>query len=182
MFTTVLIVVAVLVIGVLLVAAMRPADVRVSRTATLAAPPSRVFPHLNDLRKFQEWSPWAKLDPNCQLTFAGPATGVGSSFSWTGNAKVGAGRMTLTESRANELVAYHMDFYKPFAGEGEGRMEFKPSGSGTQATWSMDTRANFFMKVMCLFMSMDKAIGGQFEQGLATLDAVSRADARVAQV
>ena len=90
MLTMILIVVAVLVIGVLLVAATRPADVRVSRTAMLAAPPSMVFPHLNDLRKFQDWSPWAKLDPNCQLTFEGPATGVGSSFSWTGNAKVGA--------------------------------------------------------------------------------------------
>lgn len=181
MLTTILIVVAVLVIGVLLVAATRPADVRVTRTATLAAPPSMVFPHLNDLRKFQDWSPWAKLDPNCQLTFEGPATGVGSSFSWTGNAKVGAGKMTITESRANELVAYHMDFYKPFAGVGEGRMEFKSSGSGTQATWSMDTKANFVMKVMCLFMSMDKAIGGQFEQGLAKLDAVSRAGGSVAQ-
>jgi hypothetical protein len=75
-----------------------------------------------------------------------------------------------------------MDFYKPFAGVGEGRMEFKSSGSGTQATWSMDTRANFIMKVMCLFMTMGKAIGGQFEQGLAQLDAVSRAGAGVAQV
>jgi hypothetical protein len=63
MLTTLLIVVAVLVIGVLLVAATRPADVRVSRTAALAAPPSAVFPHLNDLRKLQDWSPWAKLDP-----------------------------------------------------------------------------------------------------------------------
>ena len=60
-------------------------------------------------------------------------------------------------------------------------MEFKSSGSGPQATWSMDTKANFIMREMCLFMSMDKAIGGQFEQGLAKLDAASRAGASVAQ-
>ena len=36
--------------------------------------------------------------------------------------------------------------------------------------------------VMCLFMSMDKVIGGQFDQGLAKLDAVSRAGTSVAQV
>ena len=46
----------------------------------------------------------------------------------------------------------------------------------------MDTKANFIMRVMCLFMSMDKAIGGQFEQGLANLDAASRASASVSQV
>ncbi|HEU5080924.1 MAG TPA: SRPBCC family protein [Opitutaceae bacterium] len=182
MLATILIVVAALIVGVLLLAASRSSDVHVARTATLTAPPSAVFPHLNDLRKFQAWSPWAKLDPNCQVTFEGPATGIGSSFSWTGNNKVGAGKMTITDSRASETVGFHMDFYKPFAGVAEGRLVFKPSGSGTEATWTMDSKANFMMKVMGLFMSMDKAIGAQFEKGLANLDAVSRAGAATDKV
>jgi hypothetical protein len=47
----------------------------------------------------------------------------------------------------------------------------------------LETKANFILKVTCLFMSIDDAIGGQFEQGsLANLDAASRASASAAQV
>jgi hypothetical protein len=36
-------------------------------------------------------------------------------------------------------------------------------------TWSMDGKKQYVSKVMCLFLNMDKMVGGQFETGLADL-------------
>lgn len=87
MFTTVLTVVAVLIAGVLLVAATRSSACHVVRSTTLTAPPSAVFRYMNDLRKFQEWSPWAKLDPSCQVTFDGPLPNAGLVVFWAATTK-----------------------------------------------------------------------------------------------
>ena len=69
-----------------------------------------MFAQVNDLQKWDDWSPWAKLDPNAKVTFSGPQSGDGASFKWDGNDKVGAGTMTITESKPNERVATRTDF------------------------------------------------------------------------
>src|SRR4051812_33385490 len=79
--------------------ATRPADFRVVRSRTLAAPPDVVHAYVDDFHKWAEWSPWEKLDPTMKRTFSGPDKGPGSSYHWTGNNKVGEGRMTITDSR-----------------------------------------------------------------------------------
>ena len=99
-----LIVVAVVVVLAGFVAA-QPSEFRVSRSSTIAAPPAVVFEQVNDLHKWDAWSPWAKIDPNMKQTFDGPPSGIGASYSWAG-AKVGAGKMTITGSEPNELVLF----------------------------------------------------------------------------
>jgi carbon monoxide dehydrogenase subunit G len=144
----------------------------VVRSTSIAAPPSAVFERINDLRKFQEWSPWAKVDPNCKYTFEGPAAGQGAAFSWEGDAKVGAGKMTITESRLNELVRARLDFFKPFAGVGEAEYAFKNEGNKTVVSWTMTGKKVFITKAIGIFISMDRMLGGQFEAGLANLKAI----------
>src|SRR5262245_8304270 len=77
-----------------IIVASRPANFRVARSLAIAAPPDAVFPHVNDLKKWEAWNPWGKIDPNMKLTYAGPASGVGASYSWAGNNEVGEGRST----------------------------------------------------------------------------------------
>ena len=74
----------------------QPDEFKVVRSATISAPPERVFPHVNDFHKWEAWSPWAKLDPNAKNSFAGAASGTGAAMSWSGNKKIGEGRMTIT--------------------------------------------------------------------------------------
>ena len=80
-----------------------------------AAPPPAVFAQVNDLRQWEAWSPWAKLDPAVKNTFEGAATGTGAIFRWAGNNEVGEGRMTITESRPSDLIRMKLEFLKPFA-------------------------------------------------------------------
>lgn len=156
----------------LIVASLQPADFRVSRSATIAAPPAVVFEQVNDLTKWNAWSPWAKLDPNAKNTFEGPPAGVGASFAWDGNNEVGAGRMTITESRPGELVAMKLDFTKPFTASNLTEFSFKPEGNQTAVTWTMSGKNGLIGKCMHLVVDCDKMMGSQFEKGFENLKAI----------
>lgn len=77
--------------------------------------------------------------------------------------------MTIQESRTNEFIRFHLEFFEPMAGTSSAEFRFKPDGKGTTVTWSMSGKNNFIGKAMCLVMNMDKMVGGQFDQGLASM-------------
>jgi uncharacterized protein YndB with AHSA1/START domain len=172
MFVYILAAVAVIVIAFVVVVALQPADFRVVRSATISAPPSDVFAQVNDFHHWEAWSPWAKLDPAAKNTFAGAPAGTGAIFSWSGNNKVGEGKMTMTESRPNDLIRINLEFLRPFKATNTAEFTFKPEGNQTAVSWSMSGRNNFMSKAFCLFMNMDKLVGGDFEKGLAQMKTV----------
>ena len=157
----------------LAVAAMQPADFRISRSATIAAPSSALFEQINDLHKFQDWNPWAKIDPNAKMTYAGPPFGVGSAYSWSGNDEVGEGTMTITESRPGELVRARMDFNKPMQATNIAEFTFKPEGGKTLMTWSMSGSNGLVAKAFGLLVNCYKLVGSEFEKGLAKLKSIT---------
>lgn len=110
-----------------------------------------------------------------KTTFAGAPAGTGSIYEWTGNSEVGEGRMTLTESRPSELINIKLEFIKPFASTCTTTFAFKPESNQTAVTWSMHGENSFIAKAFCLFMNMDKTVGGDFEKGLAQLKTVAEA-------
>ena len=156
-----------------IVVGLQPAELRVARSATVSAPPTVVFAQLNDLHAFNQWSPFAKRDPATKQTFDGPASGQGASMAWAGNAEVGEGRMTITDSRPNEIVRYHLEFLKPFENTAEANIALRPDGDRTTVTWSMVAPNNFIAKAMHLFLDMDEMVGGDFEKGLADLKSIA---------
>ena len=164
---------AALIVVFLVVVALQPSHFHIERTASISAPPAAVFALVNDFHRWDAWSPWAKLDPSMKTTFEGPAIGTGSIYSWAGNDKVGEGRMTLTESRPNESIKIKLEFIKPFASTCDTAFTFKPQGGQTGVVWTMDGENNFIAKGFCLFMSMDKHVGGDFERGLAKMKSVA---------
>lgn len=178
MLKKILIILAVLVIAFVVYVAQRPADFRIERSTTISAPTAVVFAQVNDLRAWQEFSPWAKLDPAAKISFAGPQTGIGSAFTWAGNSDVGEGTMTIIESKPAELVRFRLDFLKPMESTSTAEFTFKPAGNGTAVTWSMFGKNNFIGRAFCVFMDMDKMVGGQFEEGLAKLKTLSEAAAK----
>jgi hypothetical protein len=173
MLIKLLIVLAVIVIGLVVFVAMKPSEFRIIRSALVGAPADAVFPHVNDLHNWEAWSPWAKLDPAAKTNYEGPSAGVGAAFSWAGNHNIGEGKMTITESRPNDLVRFRLDFLKPFKGTNLAEFMFQPERGQTKVTWTMSGHYGFVPKLMGLFINCDKMVGDQFEKGLADLNKVS---------
>jgi hypothetical protein len=141
---------------------------RIARSATIAAPPARVAPYIQDFHAWEKWSPYEKLDPNMKKTFSGAERGVGATYAWEGNSKAGAGSMTIVAATPQKIsLALH--FTKPMRSENTAEFTLDPDGAGTRVTWTMIGPKNLMMKLMGIFMNMDKMIGQAFEEGLATL-------------
>lgn len=157
--------------------ATRPAAFHVERSVTVQAPVATIEAQIVDFRAWNAWSPWVKLDPAMKKTFDGPATGVGAVYGWVGNDKVGEGRMTITEHEPGARVGMRLEFLKPWEATSATAFAFAPEGAATRVTWTMDGTNDFLGKLMCLFVDMDKQIGGDFERGLASLRSVSEASA-----
>ena len=159
--------------GILVFASTRPDSFSVQRTTTVHAPPDKVFALINDFHRWGEWSPWEKLDPEMKRTFGGPAAGVGATYAWTGNSKVGEGRMEILKTAPASQLEIQLDFIKPFEGHNIAEFTLTPQGENTQVQWVMHGPAPFISKLMGVFVSMDTMIGKDFEAGLANMKAAA---------
>lgn len=147
------------------------ANYEVRRTTTIKADPSEVYDRIVNLQNWSSWSPWEGLDSTMTKTYEGPESGVGSSYSWKGNRKVGQGKMTITDTRAPNRVALDLQFLKPFKSQSETVFALDSNDQSTQVTWTMTGAHSVLSRIMSIFVSMDKMVGKDFEKGLAQLKA-----------
>jgi uncharacterized protein YndB with AHSA1/START domain len=157
-----------IVVLVLLLASMKPATLRIERSASIQAPPERLFPYVNDFRRWREWSAYESLDADMQRTLSGADSGKGAVYEWAGR-KAGTGRMEITQSMPPSKVIIKLDFLKPFEGHNVAEFTFQDAGESTNLTWVMSGPANFMSKLMQVFVNLDRMIGKDFETGLANL-------------
>jgi hypothetical protein len=167
-------VLVVAVVALLAYAASRPDKFRVQRSIRIDAPPEKVFPFLADFRRWSAWSPWEGKDPAMKKSIAGAASGKGAVYEWSGNSKVGQGRMQIIESVPPASVRVQLDFMKPFEAHNVAEFLLGRAGSGgTDVTWAMYGPSPFMARLMGVFMNMDRMIGRDFEAGLAALKAAA---------
>jgi hypothetical protein len=169
MLNKITLVILCLVATTLAYAATRPDAVHVERTASIKAPPDRIFPFIDDLRSWTSWSPWEKLDPAMERTYGGAASGRGAVYSWKGNRRVGQGRMEIIDASQPARVTIRVHFSEPFETHNVARFTLSPQGDSTSVTWSMDGSIPYIVKVMGIFVNLDTMIGKDFEAGLANL-------------
>jgi uncharacterized protein YndB with AHSA1/START domain len=165
-------VIAIVVIGVLAYAATLPNAFRVERSISIKAPPEKIFPLINELKTMNEWNPFAKQDPSMKITYSGPAGGKGAAHAWTSD-KAGEGRLEITDSAPPSRVNMRLDMIKPMEGHNTILFALQPQAGGTNVTWSMTGTCPYIAKVIQVFVSMDRMIGGTFEKGLADLRAMA---------
>ena len=146
-----------------------PSEQHVERSVVVEADPAEVFALVNDFREFNKWSPWAAYDPEgTRYEFGGPATGVGSTMSWSSeHPNVGSGMQEIVESQPNTMVKSRLVF-DGFETPSYATFELEPTDGGTRVTWSFDANLdNMVGRYMGLMM--DEWVGGDYERGLARL-------------
>ncbi len=164
--------IALIFIVVIVYAAMQPKDYEVVREISIDAPADKVFPYINNAKLMDSWNPWTKIDPKSKIEYSGPEAGIGAKTSWSGGDQMGTGSATVVESVSNSLVKTKLEYTEPFEMTQEAVLTLKPEGKQTIVRWSVAGQKNLMNSIMCLFMSMDKMVGGTFEDGLKTLKAM----------
>lgn len=167
---TVFIILGVIVVLIILLALIAPKNYHVSRSIELGHPPQQVWSHLKYLKKQQEWSPWARKDPNMELSFTGVDGEVGATSHWNGNKDVGEGEQEITRIVEGERIEQDLRFLKPYKSQSDCYMNLeKLDVNRSKVTWGFTGKNKFPMSIMMLFMSMDKMVGKDFEAGLENL-------------
>jgi uncharacterized protein YndB with AHSA1/START domain len=143
-----------------------------SRSAEIAAPPEKVFAIVASLKRFQEYSPWAELDPKTVYTFEGPNTGIGQKMSWSSeNSNVGKGSQTITELVDGRGIKVDLDFGD--MGTAVSDWTFEPSGAGTKATWGFKSPKLEGIRMKWMGLMFDRLFGPDYEKGLGRLKAAA---------
>ena len=162
-----------IVLLILILATIAPKTYNVSRSIEINRPKEVVFAHLKSLKKQNDWSPWAKRDPNMQQKFTGTDGEVGAINYWNGNKQVGEGEQEITKIVEGERVESELRFLKPFKSTSDAYLVTESVGNDrTKVIWGFSGQNKFPMSIMMLFMSMDKAVGKDFEEGLSNLKSI----------
>ena len=162
-------VLAVAVVALLAYAATKPEMFSIQRTANIAVPPERIFPLIANLKSMNTWNPFVEPDPAVTIAYLGPESGKGAAHTWSGNSKVGEGRIEITEAQAPSKVAMRLQMVKPMKADNAVEFTLKPNPNGTDVTWAMSGKQPLMAKLMTIFIDCDKMVGSQFEKGLANL-------------
>ncbi len=173
MIKIILIIIALLIAGVLIFAATKPDVFQVQRSASIKAPPEKVYALINDFKQWGAWSPWEKKDPGMKRTFGATTAGKGATYAWDGNKDVGRGSMEITDAVPSSQIRLKLDFEAPFEAHNIVTFTLEPRDGGTRVTWLMEGPVPYFGKIIHLFFNMDKMVGGDFEAGLAAMKAAA---------
>jgi uncharacterized protein YndB with AHSA1/START domain len=149
--------------------ATQPSDYVISREITINAPAERIFPYLNNMKLAEQWGPWLEVDPQAKMTYSGPDAGVGSRSDWTGGKQLGTGSATIVESAPNQRVGIKLEYVKPMNMTQDSEYLLNSSGNQSVVTWKVQGKNTFPGRLMCVFVNMDKMVGGMFEKGLSNL-------------
>jgi uncharacterized protein YndB with AHSA1/START domain len=169
MLWVVVITVGALLLAVVVIALTKPNQLQLTRSIQVTAGPDRVFELINDLHAWQRWHPQQVGKPAPELGFSGAASGVGAVCVWRGRGNVGEGRMLITQAVVPTHVRVEVDWRKPFVTHNVNDFTVAPAAAGASVTWSMSGPNLLPMKVMSVFINMDRMMGRHFEEGLAAL-------------
>lgn len=137
----------------------------VARTGFVDASPRQVNALVNDLSLIKSWSPWLAMDTNAVLTFTGPKSGVGASYSWVSE-KLDKGSYTITKSTPEKI---DIDLVFGNMGPALATFTFVPKGNGTEVTWTLDTDAKGNIFSRWFNVMLDMMVAPDFEKGIAKM-------------
>jgi hypothetical protein len=148
-------------------------DLKATREIVINKPKPEVFNYIKYLKNQQNYSKWATMDPNIKNEFRGTDGQPGFVNSWSGNKKVGVGEQEITTIEEGKALHTDLRFIKPFKSFAKSTITTSAvDPKSTKVTWGFESKMNYPMNIMKLFMNMSELIGKDFSIGLANLKKV----------
>lgn len=159
-----------LIAAILLIALVIPKELNATREIVINKPVGEVFGFIKYLKNQQQYSKWATLDPNIKNEFRGTDGQPGFVNSWVGNKKVGQGEQEITAISEGKSISTDLRFIKPFKSFAKAVMTTEAvDANSTKVTWGFESKMNYPMNIMKLFMNMGDMVGNDFATGLSNL-------------
>ena len=169
--TIILIVILAILAIPMLIAAFKSSEFKVERNVSINKPKPDVFNYIKYLKNQDNFSKWALMDPTMKKDYKGTDGTPGFVSSWdSDNKQVGKGEQEIKSIKEGERIDYNLHFIKPFENRANAYIITETKGENTtNVRWGFTSQSKYPMKLMGLFMNMEKAIGNDFETGLDNL-------------
>ena len=161
-----------IIVTLLLIALVIPKELKASREVIINRPVSEVYDYIKYLKNQSNYSKWASMDPAMKNEYRGTDATPGFVHHWSGNKKVGEGEQEITALEEGKAIHSDLRFIRPFKSFAKVTMRTEAAEGGTRVTWGFDSKMNYPMNIMKLFMNMDNAVGNDFAIGLNNLKKV----------
>jgi hypothetical protein len=174
MIMKILIVILIIIAIPLVLAIFTKKEYHIEKRITINQTRRTVFDYLRMLKNQDNFSVWATMDPQMKKYFRGTDGNPGFVSGWeSNNKKVGKGEQEIKKITDGDRIDYEIRFFEPFAGIAQASLQTESvSQNETQVTWQFDSRMNYPMNIMLLFMNMDKMVGNDLATGLTNLKRV----------
>jgi len=145
-----------------------PSEIKVKRSIEISAPIDRVFDHVNDLRNWEKWDPWKRMDPTMVMTFSNPPVGQNAFYKWESQDKrLGKGTLTLIRVVTNEEIETAIDF--DGKAKASSKFVFAHKGDNIEVTWTMHDEVGMLPWNKYFGLMMRGELKKQFDQGLKAM-------------
>lgn len=161
----------VIIIIIVVIGFFLPAEVHLEKSLLVRAPRKVVFDQVNNLRNWENWSPWHQMDTTMKIEYSQDFIGTGASFKWEGNNEVGSGTISIIKSYPYDTIFIEMDFMNQ--GTSLSYHVFTETDSGTYVNWGFSTNLGKNPLSRYFGLMTDKFVGRDFEKGLKNLDSFS---------
>jgi len=143
----------------------------VVREVTVNKPVQEVFSYIKYIKNQDNFSVWAKMDPNMKKDYKGTDGTVGFVSAWDSNVKnVGKGEQEIMRVIDNERLDFELRFFKPFKSTDYAYMITQDNPENqTKVIWGFRGKIPYPMNIMLLCMNMDKMLGNDLQTGLNNL-------------
>lgn len=167
-------VVVLLIAAVAVLVFMTPTDFRVERETTINKPANDIYAYAKMLKNQNDWGPWHKKEPTMQQHFRGTDGEVGFVVHWKGTKEdVGEGEQEIKRLVPDRQIDTQLRFKQPFESTADAYMILEPAGENqTKVKWGFSGSMPRPMNMILLVMDMDKEVGKDFTEGLASLKSI----------
>lgn len=145
-------------------------NISATKEIVISKPVGEVFNYIKYLKNQDNYSKWASLDPNMKSEHRGTDGTIGFVNHWSGNKKVGEGEQEITGIDEGKALYTDLRFIKPFKSFAKATMTTEAvDANSTKVTWGFESKMNYPMNIMKLFMNMSEMVGKDFSTGLSNL-------------
>lgn len=146
----------------------------VEREVTINKSKQEVFDYLKYLKNQDNFSVWAKMDPEMKKEFRGDDATVGFISAWDSkNPDAGKGEQKIIKIAEGERIDYELHFIEPFESTDYAYMTTEAvSENETKVKWGFNGKMKYPMNLMLLTMNMEEMLAPDLENSLSSLKTI----------